>query len=97
MATSQNMSHNVQTIKISPSVSCTSHPLLNPKILCFTMLFNRPDTDKSAPSWEASTSPCNTRSLDPHDSAFQTASPSVEPISHNSLQRVSTVLLYNMR
>jgi len=45
-----------------------------PQILCFIMLFNRPDTARSAPTRGASTSPRNTCSLDPPESAFQTAS-----------------------
>ena len=34
-------------IKIGPPLFCTTHPFtLSPKVICFTMPFNRPDTPK---------------------------------------------------
>ena len=66
-----------------------------PPFLCFTVLFNRPDTPKCPVSVGASTFPCNTCSLDQPDSAFQTASRSVQPFSHLSRQRVPA--LHNAR
>ena len=61
--------------------------LPNPvKILCFIMLSSRPDAPKVPLPVGASTSPCNACSVP--DSAFQTASRSVQPFVHSSRQTV---------
>jgi len=66
----RNMSHDVQIIKISPSVFFAERTLLpNPKILCFTMLFTWQDTPKVPFPIGPFAPPCNTSSLYPPDSA----------------------------
>jgi len=57
--------------------------------------FQSADTPKVPLPVETSTIPCDTCSLDPPDSSFQTASRSVQPFSHSSRQRVP--ILYNVR
>jgi len=64
----------------------------HPKILCFTMLFNWPDTPKVPVS--VGYTPRYACSLDPLNSAFQTASQSVQPFWCSSWQRV--IILYNV-
>jgi len=53
-------------------------------ILCFTMLFNRPDTQKCPFSWGRLHPHQIHGSLDPTNSASQTASQSVQPFLHSS-------------
>jgi len=76
-------------VKIGPFVSAQLTLYSTPKILCFTMLFNRQTARKVPLPEEAST--C---SLDPLDSAFQTASRSVQPFLHSSWQ---VPIPYNVR
>ena len=64
--------------------------LSNPKILCFSMLLSPLDIPKSAVFRGCIYTPCNTCSVDPPYSAFQTASGSVRPFLHSSRQRVHT-------
>jgi len=82
-------SYGIKIVKVGPPVffkigppvfflhSSPFYPV--PKILCFTMLFNWPDSPKVPLPMVGSISPCNTCSMDPPDSAFQTAYWSVQP------------------
>jgi len=92
----KNTLYDVQIVKIGPPVFCTAHPITKPsKILCTAMPFNRSDAQKVPITVGSIYTTCNTCSLDPPDSASQTASRSVHPFVHSSLQRVP--ILYNVR
>ena len=68
------------TYRLSRSVNSSPfHP-----ILCFTMLFNRPNTQKCPFPWGRLHPYQIHGSLDPPNSAFQTASRSVQPFLHIS-------------
>ena len=97
---SKSTSYDVQIVKTGPTAFCTAHPFLPPpppkKILCFTMLFNRPDsqTPKSVRSRSLIYTPYNACSLDLPDSASQNTPRSVQPFLHSSRHRVP--ILYNV-
>jgi len=65
-------------MKIGPPVLHSSPLYPAPEVVLFTMLFNCPNTPKLPVFTGTSTSPCNTCSMYPADSAFHTASLSVQ-------------------
>ena len=73
----------VPIIKIGVPVFCTVHPFTQPPNPMLYSAFHRPNSLKSAPYGGATTSLYATCSLDPRDSAFQTASRSIQPFSHD--------------
>ena len=81
--------YDAQIVKTGPPFLHSSPFYSTPKVLCFTMLFNRPDTPKCPFPWRhLHPHVMNTWFLDPPDSAFQTASRSVQSFLHSSGQAV---------
>jgi len=81
----KNTSYDVQIVKIGPPFF-TAHPFTqspNHVLRCFLIGHTLPKVPFPV---AAPISPCNTCSLDPSHSAFQTASRSVRPFSHRSRQ-----------
>jgi len=69
------------------STCCTAHPIAQlPIVYALQWVFSWPDTLKVPIFMRPSAFPCNTCSPYPPDSAFQTASRSVQPFLHSSRQ-----------
>jgi len=84
------MTHRVQHFDWSTHFR-TAHPFTQHSKSYVLQRFSIGQHPKSAHSVAAYTSPCNTCSLDPRDSAFQTACQLVQPFSHSSEQGVLTM------
>ena len=91
----KSTSYDIWIIRISPPVFCTAHFFYPTSKSYALQCFLISQTPPQVPLFMgASMSPCNTRSGDPPDSAFLTASRSVQTFLHRLRQRVP--ILYSV-